>query len=229
MKEFGIRFSGLEQPLEEILIDHIKDKNQYTFLEIGFASGKTHKAIREIIKENINTDFWMTIGLDLINSDNVNFKEINQIFNENELLVYRPGDDDAKLASLGKYHSVLTLRENPREDFIKNIDDNGLDLCLIDANHSLTNTYNDFIAIENKMVPGSLVLFHDAGIEETGSDFQCVENGVKQYIDVRGALIKLGLLGDHRKGWRLIQMIPGTRHLNKNPDGGNSLAVFQKI
>ena len=74
---------------------------------------------------------------------------------------------------------------------------------------------------------GGYVLFHDCGLEEIGTDWQghCNEN-----INVRKALVDLGLLETvTRNGWKFVVELSGTRKTNNDPNGGNSLAIFQKI
>lgn len=217
----GLRMDGIMEQLEPLLIEHIKDKKEYMYLEIGVAHCYTFRSITDIIKENIKVNEWLTMGLDLANSLDVNFKMIDQIFSKEELLISRkPGE--VNLSS--NDHSVLVLRDNPRE-WINTINNDVLDLVFIDANHSLENSKNDFLAIEDKVKSGALVMFHDSGLEEVGTDCQ----GGNEYINVYGALKELGLLDNSRKGWELIKNIDGTRKLNNDPNGSNSMSIFRKI
>ena len=227
-RKFGIRWDGLEQTFEDILKNHLKDKRDYVFLEIGFAHGATHLAVRDIIAENIESGAWLTIGLDLLNSADVNFKQINQLFwQENDLLVNRfQGEKEIQdKLTTGNYHSILVLRDDPR-GWIKQLSDNSLDFVFIDGCHGKKCVMEDFIAIEPKVKPNGLVAFHDCGDEETGTDWQSHCN---EYINVKNAIIELGLFDKKRPGWKIFTELSGTRKINKDPNGGNSLAIFQKL
>ena len=226
-KTFGIRCEGLELELENIISNHVKNKEEYTYLEVGVASCVSFRAVYNIIKENIKSNNWLCIGLDMLGSPNVNFKEIPKSFSNDELLVvneYPSGDFEPLLGS-GKYHAVLNLKSDPRP-WIDRIDNNSLDLVILDACHGSNCLIADFKAIENKLKPGGILMTHDCGVEETGTDWQ---EHCGEYINVRGGLNKLGLLSDIRTGWKLIKEIPGTRKLNNDPNGGNSMAVFEKL
>lgn len=233
MKKFGIRTSGLEEQIEKILIEHIKNKEDYLFLEIGAATMVSHRAIRDIISENIKTNNWLVISLDILGSDDVNFNKINQIFTDKELIINKEQGDDDTLSKLHteKYHSLLVLRELATvRDWIKNIDDVSLNLCLIDGNHMKEQVILDFLAVENKIKSGGLLMFHDSGVSETGTDYQGKDSsGNDCYIDVRGALEELGLLNDSRAGWKIETQILGTRALNHDENGGNSMLIARKL
>jgi hypothetical protein len=226
-RAWGIRTEGLEVELENIISNHVRNKEEYIFLEIGVATAVTHRAIRDIISENIKTHSWLTIGLDLIGSADVNFAKINQIFKPEELLINNSGNDEKFLESFAteKYNSVLVLREDPRA-WVDNISPDSLDLVIIDACHGSKCVMNDFKAIEKKVKSGGIVMFHDSGVEETGTDWQ---GHCGEYINVRGALDKLGLINEVRAGWKLIKEVSGTRKLNKDENGGNSMAIFEKL
>ena len=225
-KTFGIRFQGLEEPLEAILKEHIKNKDEYVYFEIGVASMVTHRAIRDIIQENIKVNEWATIGLDVLGSLDVNFNKINEIFKSDELFVNDKPIDIPENFGDGNLHSVLVLRPNPRE-WIKNVDDNALDLVFCDGCHGKACVIADFLAVENKIKSGGYFMAHDCGLEESGTDWQghCGEN-----INVRNALIELNLLDKTtRPGWEFVVELAGTRKTNKDENGGNSLVIFKKL
>ncbi len=227
MKKFGIRTQGTEVEIESVISKHAEGKDNFIYLEIGVASCVTLKAVNDILKDSCaSSNNWITIGLDIIGSGNVNFQEIYQNFSYGELPI---SSEEGELLSknelnIGKYNSLLVLRKNPRL-WVNNIKDFGFDLVLIDACHGKPCVMADFLTIENKIKPGGLCMFHDCGTEETGTDWQghCNEN-----INVRNALVELGLLDNSRVGWSLIKEIHGTRKTNKDSSGGNSMAIFRK-
>lgn len=230
--KIGIRMENVIQQLEPIIANYVKDKNEVVYLELGTAHCFTFRNIYDIIKENIKTNNWLCLGVDLKNSLDVNFSQINKVFNINCLdLLVNNGDNNEEIVNkiaTGEYHASLILRDNPRE-YLKSLDNNSLDIVFIDANHNYFNVFNDFISIENKVKNGGLVFFHDSGEIESGTDFQGKdENGNDTFIDVRRAITDLGLYNNNRIGWKFITELKGTRK-SKEDNGSNSLAIFQKI
>jgi hypothetical protein len=222
---WGIRMEGVGEQLTPFIIDYIKDKKEFTYLEIGVASCRTFRAIYDIIKENIGHDIWLCLGLDLPYSGDVNWAEINNIFTKEELFVNHQNNDEEvqKLLDSKKCHAILVLRENPRE-WSRNMKDRFLDLVLIDGNHNHQNVSNDFLSIEDKVKVGGYVLFHDFSEIEQGTDPQ---NG-GGFIEVKQACFDLGLLTNGRPNWKFITEFKGTRK-SKDDFGGNGLGIFQRI
>lgn len=225
-KSFGIRTNGTEQELENLIKDHVKNKETYTFLEIGFAAGQSHRAIRDIIKENISTNNWLTFGLDIKGSADLNFDKINSLFNNQDLLINENNKDKDIEELLGKnnYHSVLVLREDPRK-WTETVDNEYFDLILIDGAHGYNDVYKDFKSIEYKLKKNGLLLFHDYCERSQGTDRQWDGD----FINVRKACKDLGLIDNKLNGWEFVKEILGTRTTENNDNGGNGFGVFRKL
>lgn len=219
-RRWGIRFDGLGQEVEKILIEYLQNSKNFRYYEIGTAGGLTLKSITDIVSENIKHSDWKTIGLDLINGYSLNWNEISQVFDKKSLQVFCDGLGDTFY--LNEPKTRLLLFSDPR-NYTKTLENQSLDIVLIDGNHNKFNVTEDFLSVESKIKVGGQVWFHDIGIEETGTDPQ-VGGG---FIEVRQAVTDLGLFDNKRIGWKFIKEIPGSR-VNKSGDG-NSLGVFQKI
>lgn len=91
-----------------------------------------------------------------------------------------------------------------------------ISVAFIDACHGKPCVMADFIAVEKHCEIGSVVIFHDADQKDQGGDMQphCQEP-----INVRNALIELGLLENKRPGWEFRKMI----------STANPSAVFEKV
>lgn len=210
-----------------IISEYVKNKSQFVYLEIGVAHCFTLRNSYDIIKNNIKTNDWICLGLDLEGSLDVNFKQISEAFNNQELVISTNENSENVLQKIssGKYHAGLILRKNT-VDFINKIDENSIDFYFEDSCHGKPCFIKHFLAMEGKIKSGGLFMAHDTGEEETGTDWQPHCNS---YIDVRGGLTELGLLNNSRKGWKMIGEFAGTRKTENNPNGGNSIALFQKL
>lgn len=91
-----------------------------------------------------------------------------------------------------------------------------ISVAFIDACHGKPCVMADFIAVEKHCEVGSVVIFHDADPKDQGGSFQV---HCQEPINVRAALIELGLLDNKRPGWEFRRMLP-----TANPS-----AVFEKV
>jgi len=219
MKQFGIRMDGCEVGIETLLKETINNSvGDFNYLEIGVAECKTLLAATQIILENKENKNFNIIGLDLPNCGYVidNLKHISTNFEKTcrfSLIFDSPITQSNGVS--------LILNNNPRQEIIPNLGYE-FDFVIVDACHGRKCVMEDFLAIENKTKKGGVVLFHDTGIEEQGTDWQshCHEN-----INVRQALIDLGLWNQERVGWKVLKHINGTRTTGGD---GNSCAAFIK-
>lgn len=222
-RQFGIRFDGLEKEVENLIKKYLEDNPyiyNFNYYEIGTAGAFTLRAISDIIKENITHNNWKATGLDLVNGYSLNWGEISQVFNKQTLQIFTNGLSD--IVYLKPPNTRLLLFDNPRE-YSKTLPNCSLDIVLVDGNHNEQNVTEDFLSIEDKVKLHGLVLFHDIGDEESGTDPQ-VGGG---FIEVKQAVQKLGLFDGSRPNWEFIKIIPGSR-ATKTGDG-NSLGVFRKV
>jgi hypothetical protein len=87
--------------------------------------------------------------------------------------------------------------------------------AFIDGCHGAPCAKADFEAVERHSVIGTVVVFHDTNVRCQGMHLQ---PHCQTGIDVRNALLQLGLLNNTRPGWTMIE--------ETNPAHG--IAVFQR-
>lgn len=85
---------------------------------------------------------------------------------------------------------------------------NGLGLVLIDGCHCLHHVLGDWWLYSPKVLPGGLVLFHDANVQSQGKQYQRHgdEHRSESHISVLGALESLNLVPCSRPGWELAHV-----------------------
>ena len=224
-RRFGIRLSGCEGPLEDLIKQHVATcytNPDYTLIEIGSAGCTTLRAFRDIMVEARGIKSWRAVGFDLPPDKawSLNMDEINQAFDGKPCII-----DHREIETLNTITNsmVLILLDDPRA-YIRDTFLYRADFVFIDASHGKSCGY-DFLAVENKVAPGGLVVFHDYGELEQGTDWQAED---REFISVRSYVHRLGLASpcpEPRKGWRFIGEIKGSRHWGGD---GNSCAVVQR-
>lgn len=220
MKKMGLSTSGIEQEFEDTIKTYLKNSTTpFKYYEIGCAGCITLKAVTDIVAESINHEDWLIEGIDLIADSSINWQEINSVFNRSTLQVYYDGVCD--FSYLKNPHTRLLLWKDPRK-YTKSLPNNSLDIVFVDGNHNFENVTLDFLAIEDKVKDNGIVLFHDIGIEETGTEPQAGGG----FIEVRNAVKELGLFDGSRKGWKFLKEVPGSRKWGRGD--GNSLGIFIK-
>ncbi len=215
----GIRTDGIEQEIENLIINYIQlsGYDEFRFLEVGSAGGLTLKAVYEIVQENIKHENWRIDGLDMIGGWSLDMEQIEKF--GYPLGVYKNGLREPTL-TVKDEKAFLWLEDDPRK-WIWELKDNSIDICFIDGCHGLC-AIRDFLAVESKIKSEGLVLFHDIGVLEQGSDWQ---EHCKEFINVRHHLHDLGLFDNQRDFWKFVKEIPGSRMWGGD---GNSVGVFQK-
>lgn len=223
MKTMGIRMGGCEQPLEDLIKQHVvaQPVEDYTLIEVGSAGCTTLRAFREIMIESRPRKPWHVIGFDLTPDKawSLNMQEVAAAFGGSPHILFK--DDVDKISTARDM--ILVLLDDPRS-YLRETFALPIDFAFIDGCHGKCAGL-DFLAIENKVRPGGLVAFHDYGEFEQGSDYQ---EHCREFISVRSYVHRLGLAAPHpepRKGWRFIAEIKGSRHWGAD---GNSIAVVQR-
>lgn len=223
-RRFGIRLNGCEGPLEHLVRQHIATRpldEPYTLLEIGSAGCVSLRAFRDIIAAVRPDGHWRVIGSDLDEAHawSLDWAEIRAAFDGTPHIL-REQDDVATYALNQMY---LMLLADPRQYFRDRLSV-PLHFVFVDGCHGKC-AGEDFLAVEHKVAPGGLVVFHDYGEPEQGTDFQC---HCREFIAVRSYVHRLGLASPcvtPRKGWRFVGEIKGSRHWGGD---GNSCAVVQR-
>ena len=137
MKTFGIRFDGLQEPIEKLVKQYIgeREDQEFKYVEIGAGTGRTMRAIYDITKENIKHNNWKIVGLELCDGWSLDWKEVNKSFSQDELEVWTNKLSGTRLGQpLPK--AQLWLDKNPRNLFQEKHWFNNIDICLIDGEHS---------------------------------------------------------------------------------------------
>lgn len=231
-RQWGIRMSGCGEVLEKLIGDHLsldQYKNDpshvYTLVEIGSAGCVSLRAFNDILNNNLGDQSrYRAIGFDLPPGQawSLDLDEVKRSFSGLIENIINYTDNNTQTLPLGM---SLMLMENPRRYFQTAFPFN-IDFAFIDGSHGKSCAL-DFLAIEQKIAPGGLVVFHDYGEPEQGTDWQEVD---KEFISVRNWVHRLGLAkpcpnNEPRKGWRFVGEIKGSRHWGGD---GNSCAVVQR-
>ncbi len=223
-RRFGIRLGGCEKPLEDLIKQHsatLPPDHVYTLIEVGSAGCVTLRAFSDILRE-ARGESWRAVGFDLTldKAWSVNMDEVRASF----------GGTLDRVGTLGGEVGVALMRgmqlwlcADPRA-YLRDRFSDRIDFAFIDGCHGKCAGL-DFLAIESKVTPGGLVVFHDYGELEQGSDYQ---SHCREFISVRSYVHRLGLNPPGpgvRKGWCWVGEIKGSRHWGGD---GNSCAVVQR-
>lgn len=232
-RKWGIRLDGCGPQLESLIKQQMAANpvTDFTLVEVGSAGCTTLRAFADIVATaRLNGQTWRAVGLDLTPGKawSLNWTEVAAAFTR------APTDGTHSLSDpVGTWPAVhldlarggmhLLLMDDPRS-FLRNTFDFPIDVAFIDGCHGAC-AGRDFEAIEHKVREGGLVIFHDYGEAEQGSDWQSHCN---EFINVRTYVHRLGLnqpCNTPRKGWRWVGEIKGSRHWGAD---GNSCAVVQR-
>ena len=221
MRQFGIRFGGCEEEFEAALKGVAVKFTPFVAVEIGTAGGTTLRAMTDIVRETLGNLPWKVIGTDLPQGWSLDWNETARNFGGNLNLKHF---GEAKLTDvIDAPYNVPSFYLIDGRQFVKSNWNQPIHFCFIDGCHGAPCAKADFEAVEPKVPVGGIVVFHDCGEAETGTDWQ---GHCNQYINVRQALRELGLLDGSRPGWRLVKEIVGSRNFGGD---GNSCGVFEKI
>ncbi len=213
----------LEDLFNQHLDNHIPYSDTYTMVEIGSAGCVSLRSFRDIIAAR-QKGLWRVVGFDL-SPDKAWSLDMGEVKKSFDGVVGSVATNPLE-ASLGwsdDNSMTLVLLDDPRVFLAQRFPFN-IDFAFIDGCHGICSG-KDFLAIENKVAVGGLVVFHDYGEAEQGSDFQI---HCREFISVRSYVHRLGLAAPcvvSRKGWRFIGEIKGSRHWGGD---GNSCAVIQR-
>lgn len=200
--KLGICLAGVEDQFERALVERPKVGEPFVYMEIGVAHCDTWLSVCRVLKSTVIGTEWRTIGIDPWTPA---FEAYQQ------KIAPEFGPDKALL--------LVQTREQAFETEKERIGDR-LDFVFIDGCHTLKCVTGDFLSVEPLVVPGGLVVFHDADDRDKGLQAHCgiQENGVIP------ALKDLGLWDETRPGWkRLPDWIA-----DASKDGANC-ACFEKL
>ncbi len=222
-RQWGIRLDGCGPQLESLINQHIgaHPVDDYTLVEVGSAGCVTLRAFTDIIDVARSGQPWRTIGFDLPPGKAWSL-DMNEVARSFAGLPWNVIHHPVTLGSIAGGMS-LQLMDDPRA-FLRDQFPFPIDMVFIDGCHGKC-AGRDFLAIEAKVREGGLVVFHDYGELEQGTDFQ---SHCREFISVRSYVHRLGLnqpCNEPRKGWRWVTEIKGSRHWGGD---GNSCAVIQR-
>lgn len=201
--KLGILMEGGEiEFLRTVIAAMVKFEHPH-YVEVGVAYGETLYGVWNAVKGIPNA---RVTGIEL--PEWVAFDCVERFFkDEPEFGI----NDYTKRSGVIKGRSVAVINDLFILDSIPPIS-----VAFIDACHGKPCVMADFEAVEKHCEVGSVVIFHDAGEPEQGVDIQPHCN---EPINVRAALIELGLLDNRRPGWEFRKMLPTA----------NQCAVFEKV
>jgi hypothetical protein len=178
-----------------------------TYLEVGVGGGHTFAPVVRAIRNSANRDNWKALAVDIPDGWSFDKNTILEAMPDLDVSDGPWGDTGASLPGAAAVNSLVV---HPRGV-------HGIDLgswpairfAFIDGCHGAPCVKADFEYVEKFTVPGSIVAFHDVNEECQGVHMQ---PHCKTPIDARRALVDLGLLGDARKGWKLLHEVKEARH-----------------
>jgi hypothetical protein len=228
-RRWGIRLDGCGAPLEDLIRQHVHGcppERAYTLLEVGSAGCVSLRSFRDIVAEACGPNRWSVIGTDLPpgRAWSLDMVEVQRSIGDVPHMILRL-DQQPVAPDLDWADKItLCLHDDPRAWLHQHLLDGHVDFVFIDGSHGRSCGL-DFLAIEAKVAPGGVVVFHDYGEAEQGTDWQAYD---REFISVRNYVHRLGLAQPSnaiRKGWRFVGEIPGSRRFGGD---GNSCAVVQR-
>lgn len=173
------------------------------YVEIGAAAGETMRGVEAFVTQHPTRRDWRLVGVDIPGGWSLDLGAIKR--NTGCEPVY-PARDGWNLKAATKQlvlqdAQVFLMRDWNSEEKIH--------VALVDGCHGSACAAADFLALENLMAMGGVILFHDASEGCQGAHFQ---PHCQTGIAVRAALRSLGLLDNSRPGWRLFGEAKGAAH-----------------
>ncbi len=228
-RQWGIRLDGCGASFEHLLRQHIPTvpvDRAYTLVEVGSAGCVSLRSFHDIVASTRGAAPWSVIGTDLPPGVawSMDLAEVRRSLGD---VPHRILYLDVEVAEAGlDWHNRVTLclHPEPRQWLGTELVDASVHFAFVDGCHGKC-AGRDFLYLEPKIAPGGLVVFHDYGEAETGTDWQ---PHCREWINVRTYVHRLGLATPSpaaRKGWRFVGEIKGSRHWGGD---GNSCCVVQR-
>lgn len=212
----GIRMNGTEDRFLSLILSKARERGSLSLFELGTAEGGTLSGIWQMLISEGIEDYTL-VGCDLPAGWSCDRTKLAATMNRLGCwwgAYDRPEVAPQKGAQIYFVDGRVLIRAlNERYGFSP-------DVSFIDGCHSSRCVTADFEAVAPTVVPGGLVIFHDAGVEEQGSDWQ---GHCGEFINVRKAIQDLGLLDGKRPGWRLVEEIRGDR--DRGGEGNSHVVV----
>lgn len=178
---------------------------EITYLEIGVALGETLFDVSNFLKSLGKP--WRAIGVDIPNGWSLNeqfiegsgIKVIHQEYDLDNFVVPKWGETTVYIVGQGR--SGYLGGKVFLDEFWRGED---IHACLIDGCHSEKCCTNDLVSVSRHVPKNGLVMLHDFGEREQGTDIQPHCN---LPIDTRKAAIKANIFED----WLCVHDLAGNR------------------
>lgn len=181
-QEFGLCMEGSRASLIRHLLAVMAEAGPFPFryLEIGVAEGKTLAAMCRSIEAHQRFPYEAH-GVDIQDGWSLDAKAARQRVHPYNCEIHLEGS-----------HRFL-LRTAINFSFV-----------LVDGCHGMRCVMNDFLLLQNRIVPGGVVAFHDA---DHGCQGQHLQPHCRTGIAVREALDAFGLYRNEVPGWRFLEQV----------------------
>jgi hypothetical protein len=213
--EMGYGMGGIEDQILATASDVASRFDEITYIEIGVGEGATLSAIANELKASGKR--WKAVGIELPNGYSFSMSKTEKFALERGLklnfvtpncsIVHPPWD-------------AITVYFQDSQSFLTEHWQEPINFAMIDGCHGKPCATLDFLALEAYMVPKSVVMFHDFGLDQRGHWQPHCPGG----LDVRGACDDLGLTGNKRPGW-----IYHGEFIADRLKGGWDMGIFQKV
>ena len=147
------RKTGLKQKgVGDFFLNHIKQKNPKSFLEIGVFHGVTSRNVCELLYSIHGSDFNYT-GIDLFSDETENLKDeyipqtkfsniLKTIFH-NYIVRAKPYSIESVLRLLKKFQGNTNIIKGNSNNVLKTIDLSRIDYVFLDGGHKYETVKND--------------------------------------------------------------------------------------
>lgn len=219
----------------DLAIANMRPNNYiFRYLEIGSATGGTLVQVASHLKKKCSA--WKATGIDLEGCRY--FNPVEYLRSASGLMadfVFAGNHQMPHIEQPLNSVRILLLR-SPDRRF--GFDPQILNFVLIDGCHGAPCVEADFLNIEQSVVEGGIIAFHDAGFQDQGISPQPHCNN--QPIGVLEALKTLNLLTPAnnpvvgevrciRSGWKLLAHVEGDKSVGNAEQNGHGFAFFQRV
>lgn len=201
--------AAIGESLERVIAAQ-NPRRPFTYLEIGVAYGQTMRAALECVIQL--TESWCSVGVDIPDSSIFSLAECARNLSDFD---FQRREEDGMAVIVPRHRQALIVVCNDWQWSCQH----PLDWVLVDGCHCQWCVMRDFERVELHVRMGGEVCFHDTSERCQGEDRQPFHGKhCEEGINVRKALLSLGLLDGSREGWKLTSQV----------EDGNGCMIFRK-